>query len=346
MTKYLTRFLWGTAMSAGLLITTGAVAQEYRATFAYFASIADYQEPAAQAFKDYVETATGGDLEISLTTIEALGGSEREVLDQVRLGELQFVTPNAGGLAGAFPSAQVWNLPFLFSGRAIAWEFFQDRAYLELVNQQILKDSGGLLRYLGAAENSVRHLYTSRGPVRVPQDMASNSIKIRTMEAPMHQQVWTALLASSVVALPSAERYTALQTGMIDATEGGLNSAWNAGLLEVSPYVTLTGHMYDVTAYIANAEFMDSLPEDYQVIVEEGVALATTVQNAYSLVEDHKALAKIKEAGITVVEPTADERGAWRELAAPVGEKFIADIADPAFVAATLEAVERVKQGF
>ncbi|WP_127144616.1 TRAP transporter substrate-binding protein [Pelagibacterium montanilacus] len=334
------------ALAAGLLMGTAVQAQEYRATLAYFASIADYQEPAAEAFKNYVEVASGGDIEIALTTIEALGGAEREVLDQVRLGELEFVTPNAGGLAGAFPSAQVWNLPFLFPGRAVAWSVFQDREYIDLVNEKILEDSGGLLRYLGAAENSVRHLYTTDGPIRVPSDMEEYGIKIRTMEAPMHQQVWTALLAASVVALPSAERYTALQTGMIDATEGGLNSAWNAGLLEVAPYVSLTAHMYDVTAYIANAEFMESLPEGHQRIIEEGVALATTVQNAYALVEDNAALARIIDEGFEVVEPNAEERELWRELAAPVGEEFVAAVADEDFIQATLDVVERVSQGF
>jgi TRAP-type C4-dicarboxylate transport system substrate-binding protein len=176
----------GAALLIGVLGATGAEAQEYRATFAYFAAIADYQEPAAHAFKDYVEIATDGDIQISLTTIEALGGNEREVMDQVRLGELQFMTPNAGGLSGAFPSAQVWNLPFLFAGRHVAWSLFQDRAYIARVSEQIQADTNGQLRFLGAGENSVRHLYTTRGPIRVPGDMAEHGIKIRTMQAPMH----------------------------------------------------------------------------------------------------------------------------------------------------------------
>ncbi|MFN4170696.1 MAG: TRAP transporter substrate-binding protein [Pseudorhodobacter sp.] len=320
-------------------------AQEYKATLAHFASIAAYQAPAAAAFKNYVEVASGGNIEISITTIEALG-PEREVVDQVRLGELQFVTPNAGGLAGAFPSAQVWNLPFLFPNRAIAWATFQDRDYIKVVDAQIQKETGGLLRYLGAGENSVRHLYTTRGPIREPQDMATHGIKIRTMEVPMHQQIWTALMASSIVALPAAERYTALQTGMIDATEGGLNSALSAGLLEVAPHVSLTAHMYDVTAWIANAEFMASLPENYQRIIEEGVAIATHVQNGYALTVDNATLIQIIEAGMEVVEPNAEEREKWRELAAPVGERFVGETADADFVAATLAAVEKVKQGF
>jgi len=290
--------------------------------------------------------ATDGEVEIQLTTVEALGGNEREVLDQVRLGELEFITPNAGGLAGAFPSAQTWNLPFLFSGRHIAWTVFQDREYIAQVNDQILEETNGQLRFLGAGENSVRNLYTTRGPIRVPEDMGEHNIKIRTMQAPMHQDVWSALHAASVVALPAAERYTSMQTGLIDATEGGLNSAWNAGLLEVADYVSLTGHMYDVTSYIVSNDFFESLPEDYQAAIEEGVALATNVQNAYALQKDNEALQLIIDDGNQVVEPTAEEIAQWRELAEPVGQEFIADVADQDFVDVTMETVARVEENF
>ncbi|MBS9402364.1 TRAP transporter substrate-binding protein [Halomonas sp. TRM85114] len=323
-----------------------AVAQTYSATFAYFDSNVDFQLPAAEAFKNYIEVATDGDMEINITTVGGLGGDEREVLDQLRLGELQFMTPNAGGLAGAFPAAQVWNLPFLFAGRHIAWKVFQDREYIGLVNDQIQTDTNGQLRFLGAAENSVRHLYTTRGPIRVPSDLDSEGIKIRTMQAPMHQAVWTELGAPSVVALPAAERYTGLQTGLIDATEGGLNSAWNAGLLEVADYVTLTAHMYDVTSYIVSDNFFESLPEEYQKVVEEASSLAIDVQNAHALVKDNEALNRIIEAGNTVVEPTSEERAAWRELAEPVGREFVAEVADPDFMQATLDTVSRVEETF
>jgi TRAP-type C4-dicarboxylate transport system substrate-binding protein len=333
-------------LAVASLGTEPASAQSHRATFAYFASIADYQEPAVRAFKNHVEVATGGDVVIDLTTIEALGGNEREVLDQMRLGELQFMTPNAGGLAGAFPSAQVWNLPFLFPGRHVAWKLFQDREYIARVNEQMMRDTNEQLRFLGAGENSVRHLYTTRGPVRVPEDLQTNSIKIRTMQAPMHQQIWTELGAPSVVALPAAERYTGLQTGLIDATEGGLNSAWNAGLLEVAPYVSLTAHMYDVTGYIMSNEFYEELPEEYRRVIEEAAALAIDVQNGQALLEDIKALNTIIDAGLTVVEPNAEERAQWRELAEPVGRAFVSEVADEAFIQDTLDAVARINDGF
>lgn len=328
-------------MSAG-----NALAQTYNTTFAYSDSNATFQLPAAEAFKNYIEVATDGDFVVNITTVGGLGGNEREVIDQQRLGELHFNTPTAGALSGAFPSAQVWNLPFLFSGRHIAWSLLQDREYVDLVNQQMIADTNGQLRFLGAAENSIRHLYTTSGPVRVPSDLDGYSIKVRTMQAPMHQAIWTALGAPSVVALPATERYSGLQTGLIDATEGGLTSAWNAGLLEVSEYVTLTAHMFDATSYTVNNAFFESLSEDYQNIVEEAAALAIYVQNAYALTEENKSLAEIIAAGNTVVDPTQEERMAWRELAEPVGEEFLQDVVDQEFLQATMDKIAKIENDF
>jgi TRAP-type C4-dicarboxylate transport system substrate-binding protein len=323
-----------------------AIAQTYDTTFAYSDSNAPFQLPAAEAFKNYIEVATDGDFVVNITTVGGLGGDEREVLDQQRLGELHFNTPTAGALSGAFPSAQVWNLPFLFSGRHVAWSLLQDREYIDTVNQQMLDNTNGQLRFLGAAENSIRHLYTTSGPVRVPPDLDEYDIKIRTMQAPMHQAIWSSLGAPSVVALPATERYSGLQTGLIDATEGGLSSAWNAGLLEVADYVTLTAHMFDATSYTVNNDFFESLPEDYQKIVEEAVALAVYVQNAYALTEENKALAEIIAAGNTVVDPTQEERMAWRELAEPVGREFLQDVVDQEFLQATMDAIANIEEGF
>lgn len=325
---------------------SNAMAQTYDATFAYSDSNASFQLPAAEAFKNYIEVATDGDFVVNITTVGGLGGDEREVLDQQRLGALQFNTPTAGALAGAFPSAQVWNLPFLFSGRHVAWSLLQDREYIDLVNQKMLANTNDQLRFLGAAENSIRNLYTTSGPVRVPSDLDEYDIKIRTMQAPMHQEIWSSLGAPSVVALAATERYSGLQTGLIDATEGGLASAWNAGLLEVADYVTLTSHMFDATSYTVNNEFFESLPEDYQNIVEEAVALAVDVQNAYALTEENKALAEIIAAGNTVVDPTPEEQMAWRELAEPVGNQFLQDVVDQELLQATMDAIADIENSF
>lgn len=336
-----------TAIVALLALPQQSEAATYEATIAYGAAVADYQVPAMEAFKNYIEVATDGDLTITITTMEALGGDDRAVVDQTRLGELEFnASVTSGAFSGVFPSVAVWNWPFMFPGRHVSWTLFQDPEYRAVVADQVYEASGGTLRWLGAAENSIRNLYATHGPIRTPDDLASFGTKIRTMQIPMHQEVWAALGAGAVVALPAPERYTAKQTGMIDATEGGLMSAWNAGLLEVSDHVTLTGHMYDFHSYIVNAEFFDSLPADYQQAVVEATLIATRIQDAYAYGADMEALRLIIEDGNTVYDPTAEEIAQWREVAEPVARGFIEDVADPELIEATFAAVERIEANY
>jgi hypothetical protein len=71
------------------------------------------------------------------------------------------------------------NLPFLFAHRYIGWQLFADPKYLAYVQAHWLNASDGTIRILGAAENSIRNLYTTRGPVKTPADLGTYDIKMR-----------------------------------------------------------------------------------------------------------------------------------------------------------------------
>ncbi|MFO8044227.1 MAG: TRAP transporter substrate-binding protein DctP, partial [Alkalispirochaeta sp.] len=133
----------------------------------------------AMAFKEYVESATDGRFTINPIGYDALG-SVREVTDQVRLGEMEFHAPGTVGLVGVWPDLQMVNMPFLFTDRQAFWEVMQDEEYVGYIRDAIDGASNGTIRYLGAAENSVRNLYTST-EVRVPADM--EGLMIRVQEA-------------------------------------------------------------------------------------------------------------------------------------------------------------------
>ena len=336
---------------AGVLtlgVAGAANAQTYEAVLVWEAGgAAAYQEPAMRAFISYVETATDGDIVFEVNTLGALGGDDRELIDMIRLGEVHFTTyASTGGLSGVFPDVQLWNWPFMFSNRLVSWSLFQDPEYRAAVNARMEEASNGQLRWLGAAENSIRNLYSTHGPIRTPSDMAEFGTKVRTMQVPMHQEMFMALGAGSVVALPAAERYVAKQTGMIDATEGGLMSAWNAGLLEVSDYVTLTGHMYDFHHYVANGEWFDSLPPEYQQVIRQAAIIASRVQNVHAFETDNEALELIREDGNFIYEPTADEVMQWRDVAEPIAAQYIAETVDADLVDLTWSKVRSIESAF
>lgn len=292
----------------------------------------------AQAFADYITSESGGRFTVEAVSYQALG-SVREVTDQVRLGEMEFHAPGTVGLVGVWPDLQMVNLPFLFTNRDAFWEVMQEEDYIEFIRDNIAAASRGDIRYLGAAENSVRNLYTNR-EVRVPDDLTG--IQVRVQEAPIMQAVWEGLGAGEVVAMPGGERDAAVQAGTLDAIEGSFGGAWAGGNLSVLGHATLTGHVYDYMHYMTNANFYDSLPAEYQALVDEGIRRAVDAHNQASYEDERASIEEAREAGIWVYEPTADELRQWQERAVPVGEQFVQGAVGTDFFNLTIEVVERV----
>lgn len=328
-------------LSATALFSPLALAQGQEATLAH--PHQNYGVQAAEAFKDHVEAATDGELTINLVRHGALGG-DREITDQLRLGELEFNLPGAGGIASVFPHAQVHSWPFLFTERSVYWALPQDPEYFQLTRDELLEASGDTIRLLALMENSVRHLYTTRGPIRTPDDLQEHAIKMRTQAVPLHQELFEALGAAQIVTVSAPERYSALQSGLIDGMEGGLSSAWDAGLMEVADYVSLTGHMYEYLWLVTNNDFYESLSEEHRQAVDEAAIIATATSNAISYQDDNDALANMAEAGKEIYVPTAEELSQWQDIAVPTARDFIEEEVPESYIEATLAALERTRE--
>lgn len=334
-----TKAFYGTGTALALILATSAAMSQTEVRIA----IPETQNDriAAEAFKAHVESATDDELQVQIIIHGAVGGA-RSATDQLRLGELQLNFADAGGYSGVLPDMQVYSWPFLFSSRSVFYELMMDAEYVDDIHALVREKTGDSLQFLGAAENSIRHIYTTRGPIRTPDDLKAHSIKMRTRELQLDQQLFAALGSPQIVALPAPERYTALQTGLIDGTEGGLESALTAGLLEVSDYVTLTGHAYDYFFLFANGEFYNGLSEDQKAAVDEASRLMVWVANGHKIVGEAEVLNKIRADGINVHVPTPSELAQWQEIARPVGESVVSQVVGADFRDATLEAIDRV----
>lgn len=335
---------WQTALSIGAAVGMalfGSVqARAVEATIAV--AEAETARTAANAFKEHVEAATAGEVQINVVIHEAIGGA-RAATDQMRVGELQFNFADAPGYVGIIPHLQIYSWPFLFPNRSVFYELMMDAEYVSALQDVVSENSGGTLRFFGAGENSIRNLYTTRGPIAVPSDLAEHAIKMRTRELRLDQELFADLGAPAVVALPAPERYTGLQTGLIDGTDGGLESAWVAGLLEVAKFVSLTGHAYDYFFLIGDAAFYESLTPDQQAAIDEGARLMMWVNHGHGITTEQAVITTMREAGVNVYIPTASELEQWRELAEPVGRRVIEEEVPANFIERTLAAIDRIR---
>jgi TRAP-type C4-dicarboxylate transport system substrate-binding protein len=329
-----------TAMALTLAFASAAAAQT---AFTYAHSENPSAIIAADAFKTLVEGRSGGELTVNLVMHGALG-SDRDVVDQLNLGELEMYVPGVHGLNAIAPNFQLFDAPYLFRDRREFYALMADPEFQGYVRDHLLERSGDRIRFLGAAENSVRNLYTKAGPIRLPSDLGTT--KLRVSPGPLNIALWEGLGIGSVVGLSGSERNQALQTGIIDAVEGSLSGAVGSGHMDILDHITMTGHSYSYMAYLLNNDFYESLSPELQTVIDEAAYLSIIVQNGAAITEEQEALQQARDAGNTVTVLTPEELAQWQEVAFPIGQEFIASELDAEFAQTTMAALERIRAGF
>ena len=295
---------------------------------------------AAIAFEAMIEGKSGGDIQVNRVIHGALGG-DRDVVDQLKLGELEFYVVGVHGLNGIAPNFQLFDAPFVFKGRREFYRLMQDEELVAFVNDYLMEASGNGIRFFGAAENSVRNLYTKAGPIRTPADLAN--VKLRVPPGPLNIAVWQGLGVGSVVGLSGSERNQALQTGLIDGVEGSLSGAVGNGHLDILDHVAFTGHSYSYMAYLANNEFYEGLSDAHREILHDAIELSIIVQNGSAMSEEFAAIEALMEKGTTITVLTSEEISTWQSIAYPVGQDFVKENVDPEFTSFVISALERVR---
>lgn len=299
----------------------------------------EFYREGPEAMMEYVERESGGRITFETFQFPELG-ADYEITEMISVGEILMGTAIAdAGLGQMVPSVQALSMPFLFSSLDVFIELM-DGPFFDELAEVVHRESNGTLRLLSAMKSSRRHLYSTKGPIRTPGDLVEHGIVMRVMPSPFHVALWEGL-GTSAVTLPAAERYTALQTGMIDATEGGLMSAWQAGLMEVQQYATLTNHSFGTGYIYINEEFFQSLPSDLQQILVDGAWVAAEYDNTTIPQHSIEAERLMEEAGVIVTTLTDEEFDRWREIAQPIGVQFLSEESgiDPAWLRRVVDAV-------
>lgn len=189
----------------------------------------------SEKFKELIEERSNGRYEIDIKHSASLG-SESSIIQQVQLGTVDLAVITSGPVGNISPKVNVLELPFLFTGNEQADEILDGPIGDEILAS--LEPAG--IKGLAFSENGFRNLTNNVHAVNSVSDL--RGLKIRTMEAPMHVQLWRALGANPTpMAWPIN---TELQQGTIDGQENPLWVIDTYKLYEVQDYMTMTRHVY------------------------------------------------------------------------------------------------------
>lgn len=118
---------------------------------------------------------------------------------------------------------------------------------------------------------------------------------------------------AAVVNIPGGEVFNALQSGVIDATDWA-SPALNvqAGLYRAAKFSINASHSMPTTDITVSQRRWDALPAELRTMFEQAVAKMSASLEATLKSEDEKALASMKEQGVSVVLWSAAEVGRLR----------------------------------
>jgi TRAP-type transport system periplasmic protein len=144
---------------------------------------------------------------------------------------------------------------------------------------------------------------------------------------PMFEQM-LAGAGASIASMPSSEIYTGMQTGVLDAANTSSGSFVSYRLYEQVDCLTAPGEnalwfMYE-PILMSKQSFEGLTPEQQEAILAAGeVAESFFAEEAQKL--DQEMIDVFKEAGVEVVEMSAEDYEAWLEIAQETSYKMFAE---------------------
>ena len=225
-------------------------------------------------FAEKVKEKTGGRVEIKVFP-NAVLGNEMNMLDSVRLGDLDFSISAAPNAATHVPELGFFSVSYLFEDKAHFIRTMTDSQFTSDVSQIVESHNLGI-RPIAFLTAGLRSVYTSKGPITTADEV--KGLKIRVLGSPIAARVWRELDALPV-SMPFGEIYTALQTGVVEAAEGSPSSYGTAKHYEVAPYLSLTQHEWLVSVLWVSDKTWSNLPDD----VKEAIISAGREMTRYEI---------------------------------------------------------------
>lgn len=317
-------------LAAALALPVAGQAQSQGPIVIKFSHVVAPETPkgkAAQRFKELAEARTGGRVRVEVYPNSQLY-KDKEEMEALQLGSVQMLAPSLAkfGPLGV-KEFEVFDLPYLFKDTAAFHAVTEGPLGAELFRK--LEPKG--IRGLAYWDNGFQIMSANR-PLRQVGDF--KGLKMRIQASKVLDAQMRALGAVPQV-MAFSELYQALQTGLVDGTEGVPSNFYTQKIYEVQKHMTLSNHGHLAYAVIVNKKFWDGLPADVRTSLEAAVRETAVYANAIASKENAAALQAIQASGRTqLYTPTPAEANAWKKALMPVHREMAARVGPPTIAAA------------
>lgn len=270
---------------------------------------------AAERFKQLAEERSKGKVKVEIYPNSQLY-KDKEELEALQLGAVQMLAPVTSKFGPiGLKEFEVLDLPYLFTSEAALHKVLHGPVGQGLLKKLETKGIVGLAFW----DNGFRVMSANKR-IDKPSDMKGLKMRINSSKV-------NDALMRSVGAIPQtmafSEVYQALQTGVVDGTDGPVSNMFTQKHYEVQKYLTDTRHTYSGYAVVVNKRFWDGLPPDIRTTLEGAMKDATLYNNGVANRDTFDAWKAIKASGkTTVYVPSPAEMAEWIKAMQPVQDEM------------------------
>lgn len=284
----------------------------------------------AHAFAEELEQIAPGAFDIRFFPSIQLG-DETQMLQSLQLGTQDMGVFTSTYVGNIEPAFKLNDLPFLYASSAQAHAVL-DGPVGDLLAEKLEARN---LALLGFAEAGFRQVLNNKRPVYVPSDLSG--IRLRVQPSDLFLDSFRALDANPVP-MSWSDVFTAVQQGTIDGLEIPLPVIYANKFPEITKYLSLTNHTYNVLTLLISDQTMKRLDETQREAIREAGRRATQRQREVVALQREDILGKIRETGMEVNE--VEDINDFREKVLPVYEAY-RDLIGTDILDAALEQVQR-----
>jgi C4-dicarboxylate-binding protein DctP len=291
----------------------GGEDQTYTIKFSHVVAPNTPKGQAAEKFKELVEEKSDGKITVEVYPNSELYGDKDE-LQALQSNSVQVLAPASAKFTTLAPALQVLDLPFLFDSvedipKVVSPDTPAGKAIYE---NQALADNH--IKVLGLWDNGLKQL-SSNDEMRTPADLQGLSFRIQPSDVLASQ--FTAWGADSTP-MAFSEVFNALQQGVIDGQENPYSNIESQNMHTVQSHITESNHGYIGYVLVINNDFLNSLPDDLQQVVQDSADEASDYNREIASKLNQEAKKTIQDAGTTqILELTDEERQAFKDAVVP-----------------------------
>ncbi|MCG3655687.1 DctP family TRAP transporter solute-binding subunit [Aliarcobacter butzleri] len=305
---------------AAAMLATSGLAADYVMKISHVVSASTPKGMAADYLEKRIEELTQGKIDVQVFPNSQLYGDGDE-MKALAMNNVQVIMPSLSKFPSIVPQIQLFDLPFLFRDKEHLYKVMDGevgaklKSYVDAKKQMIAFD------YWDAG---FKHFSSSKQPIINPED--AKGLKFRIQSSKVLEAQFKAVGGNPQI-LPFSEVYSALQQGVVDATENPLSNFYTKKFHEVQSSLTLSSHGYLGYLVVMNQQFWDKLPKDLQEKVAIAMKEATELERKETAIEDAKIMEALKKYSadtkkLEIYQLTDEQVAKWRKVMEAIYPQF------------------------